>query len=81
MSERLKFQGRLTEKELEAKTLRMKIEGLVKSMRDNLDPFEKPEELPLGLVSEQSFEIRNLQINLIAANDEIKAINKALGRN
>ena len=80
MNERLKHEGRLAEKERESKTLRLKIKGLIESMRNLLDPFENPLELELELVHGQAIEIRAAQIDLIAVEEEIKAIKKALGR-
>ena len=80
MSERLKHEGRLAEKEREAKRLTLKIKGLVDSMRDALDPFEPALGLDLELVAEQAIEIRSAQIDLVAIDAEIKAILKVLGR-
>lgn len=80
MTERLKFEGRLSEKERDSKRLKLKINGLLRSMRDLLDPFVEPVELYLDVVAEQAIEIRAAQINLIEVEGEIKELKKALGR-
>lgn len=80
MNERLKFQGRLAEKELEEKKLRLRLDGLRNSIRELLDPFEDVAELNCEVVAEQALEMASLQVDLKAVLDEIKAINKALGK-
>lgn len=80
MTERLKFMGRLEEKNLQVKNLKLKIEGLVKSMREHLDPTEPVEDLRLDLVSQQALEAADNQIELKALLEEIKVIKKLLGR-
>lgn len=79
MSERLKYEGRLVERQREAKRLELKLSGLRSSMRDLLDPFEDIDELNLDIVAEQAIEARAAQIDYLAAREEIKAISKALG--
>lgn len=80
MNERLKFQGRLAEKKLEEKKLRLRLDGLRNSIRELLDPFEDVAELNCEVMAEQALEMASLQVDLKAALDEIKAINKALGK-
>lgn len=80
MSERLKFQGRLAEKELEAKALKLRLKGLRESIRNQLDPFEEVGELDCAVVAEQAVEMASLQADYTAALAEIEAIKKALGK-
>jgi len=80
MSERLKFMGRLREKELQAERLKLKIEGMRKSIRDLLDPFEDVVGLSLDHVAAYAVEAAELQIQLKEALAEIEAIKKALGK-
>lgn len=80
MNERLKFQGRLAEMEVEAKRLKLRMEGLVRSIRDALDPFEDPADLACDQAAQQTVELAGIQADYKAALDEIAAINKALGR-
>lgn len=80
MNERLKFQGRLAEQEMESKRLRLRIQGLVKSIRDILDPFDAVEDLRADVAMEQVIELAGLQADYKATLDEIAAIKKALGR-
>jgi len=78
MTERLKFQGRLAEKELDAKKLRLRIEGLRDSIRDILDPFEDIAELRVEVAAEQALEMASLHVEYESILREIKAIRKAL---
>ena len=78
MSENLKFKGRLLEKEQEQKRLSLRIKGLVSSLRELLDPFEKLEDLKTDMISEQAMMLEARQIELKQVNAEIRAIKKAL---
>lgn len=80
MSERLKFTGRLTEAEMKEKQLRLRLDGLVKAMRDNLDPFADAEDLPLDVVASQALEAAEYQIELKETLGNIVALKRALGR-
>jgi len=80
MNEILKFKGRLAEKELEGKKLRLRIEGLRNSIRELLDPFEGVVDLNCEVVAEQALEMASLQVDLKAVLGEIGAIKKALGK-
>jgi hypothetical protein len=80
-SERLQFQGRLGEKKIEAKKKEIKMAGLVDAMRDNLNPFsEEIEDLNTELVVEQALDLAQLKIDYVGIMQEIKAIQKALGK-
>ena len=78
MSENLKFKGRLLEKEQEEKKLSLRIKGLVTSLRELLDPFEKLEDLKADIISEQALILEARQIELKEVRAKIKAIKKAL---
>ena len=78
--ERLQFQGRLGEKELEAGKIKIKIDGYIESMRVILNPFESIEDLNTELIVEQALTLAQLKIDYISALKEIKAIQKALGK-
>jgi len=80
MNERLKFKGRLAEMEVEAKRLKLRMDGFVRSIRDALDPFEDPADLACDVAAEQAVELAALQADYKAALAEITAIKKALGR-
>lgn len=79
MSEALKFKGRLAEKELEAKSLSLRIDGAVAALRDLLDPFVPAEKLKADVIAEQALELANKQIELKEVLAEIEAIDEALG--
>jgi hypothetical protein len=78
MSEKLKFKGRLLEKEQEEKKLSLRIKGLVTSLRELLDPFEEIEDLKADIISEQAMTLEARQIELKEVRAEIRAIKKAL---
>ena len=80
MNEHLKFRGRLSIKEEEAREKRMLICGIVKSLRDLLDPTEKVEDLKGELIAGQALDLANRQIEYIALLSEIREIKKLLGR-
>lgn len=77
--ERIKHRGRLAEAREKASRLKLKLMGLVETMRSHLDPFEPVESLNLDLVAELAIEARAAQIDYQAVLEEIRAISKALG--
>ena len=79
MTEQLKYRGRLAERQFEAKRLILRMDGLRKSIRDILDPFEDIAELRVDVAVEQALELAGLQADLKETTDTIAAINKALG--
>lgn len=80
MSEILKFRGRLAVKELALKGLNLRIRGLVESIRNNLDPLGEIEDIKADIAAEQALDLAQLKIEYMAAEQEIKAIKKALGK-
>lgn len=80
MSERLKHEGRLSMLEKDAKALKIQIEGLVRSLRDNLDPMEKAEDLDAEVISSQAVELAAKQSALKEKLGLIAKAKKLLGR-
>ena len=80
MTERLKFEGRLVEAKQERRRLAIRINGLVKSIRDNLDPFAPIDDLDTALVAEQAVALAELHIQHQEVVQQIGALKKALGR-
>ena len=80
MNERLKYMGRLQEKELELKKKALAMKSAIEVMRDMLDPFEDLEELKTEAIAEEALRLANLQIEYREIKSEIKAIRKVLGR-
>jgi hypothetical protein len=80
MNERLKHLGRLGEQKLRAEELRIKMRGIIESLREHLDPFERHEDLDTELIASQAMELGSAKIEYVAVLGEIKAIEKALGR-
>jgi len=80
MSEVLKFKGRLQEAALRLRELKLRIEGLVGSIRDQLDPLAEIEDLRCDIVAEQAVQLADLHIQHQECVRKIDAINKALGR-
>ena len=79
MTEQLKFRGRLAEKKMAEKKLRLRMEGLRSSIREFLDPFEDVVNLNTDVATEQMIELAGLRIDLKEAIDTIAALKKALG--
>lgn len=79
MSEAMKFKGRLAEKELEAKSLRLRMKGDIAALRDLIDPFVPVEKLKADVIAEQALELANKHIKLKEILAEIEAIKEALG--
>lgn len=76
----LKHEGRLRQKELEARQVKLRMEGLVSSIRDLLDPFEEIEALRADVAAGQAVELASLQATYKGLLGEMAAIKKALGR-
>ena len=77
--ERIKFQGRLLEKRNERDRVRLRIRGLVMSIRNCLDPFAEVVDLHADAAAQQSLELATLRIRYNELGHEIAAIEKALG--
>ena len=78
--ERLKHEGRLVLKEHEIKGLRLRIGGMVGSLRELLDPMEKEDELRADMIGELAMQLITTQIDLKAALENISRLKKILGR-
>ena len=79
MNERLKFQGRLAEKEFEAKELKLRIEGMIDSIRTQLDPFEAIENLKARLIAGQAVDLSEYHTMYLDILADIRKLKKALG--
>jgi len=77
--ERLQYQGRLREKELEAERLGLKAKGLRDSLRLHLDPFDRIEEIDVALAYGEMGDLAETVLKLKEALSEIAAIKRALG--
>ena len=80
MSERLKFEGRLTVKIKEAKQVKISIESDRDSLRDALDPFSTVDDLEGERISNLAMILSAELIEYNRLNAEIRAIKKALGK-
>ena len=80
MSEHLKFLGRRQELEQKKLSLKIQIEGLVKNLRDALDPFEAIENLRVDAIAEWSFELAGAYDGYRAILEELRKIKEILGR-
>jgi len=79
MSERLKYQGRLLDKQEEARRLKLRLDGLFKTLRDLLDPTEDMVELKGELIAEEALEFAARLGDYRALMEEIANIEKLLG--
>lgn len=81
MNELLKFEGRLALKKKEARELELRIRGLIKAVRDLLDPFtEDLETLLADEAAAQAMALAELHIRFKETRAKILALEKALGR-
>ena len=78
MTDNMKFKGRLLSLEQDARAYKLRIAGLVRSLRDLLDPFEPPEDLQGEMIAGQGVSLASAQIEYLAVMAEIKAVKKAL---
>jgi hypothetical protein len=80
MSERLKFQGRLQELELEAKKTELMMKGIVTAMRDLLDPLEAVQDLKTDVIFEQANQLSHYHSALRATRELIAEAKRIMGR-
>ena len=79
MTERLKYLGRRQELELEKKSLEIRIHGLIKNLRDALDPLKPVSELPADAVAELAVMLAETKDRYMEALDGLKRIKNILG--
>lgn len=79
MNERLKYQGRLVEKRIEAKNLKLRIEGIIDSIRSHLDPFDKIENIKARVVARQAVDLSEYHTMYTTALDEIQKLKEEIG--
>lgn len=80
MSEHLKYLGRRQELELERKTLELRISGLIKNLRDALDPLLPVEDLRPEAIAAWSAELASARERYQAVLDGLKQIRDILGK-
>lgn len=80
MTERLKYQGRLREKELQEEKLRLRLEGLVASLRDQLDPTVDVAGLRGKVIAEEALQLAGYLGELKAIRADMAKIRELLGR-
>lgn len=78
--ERIKFEGRLSVNRRERSETRLRLQGLVRSLRDHLDPTLPVERLEGELISAQALDLANLQIKYRELLKEAAVIKDVLGR-
>lgn len=79
MSERLKYLGRRQELELEKKSLDIRIHGLIKNLRDDLDPLTPPAELKADAIARWAIDLAIVQNRYMEVLDGLKRIKDILG--
>lgn len=79
MNERLKFEGRLSEKELEANKPKLRIDGLRDSIRDALDPFAKIADIRAHIVAGQAVDLSDYHAMYMETLEDIRKLKKELG--
>lgn len=79
MNEVLKYRGRLAEKKLEAKKLKLRIEGMIDSLRAQLDPFENLKNLKAPLIAGQAVDLSEYHTMYLSALDDIQKLKREIG--
>lgn len=77
--ERVRLRGILVEKKIILKNLEIKADGLVISLRMNLDPYKDIIELPAEIINSQANELANTIIMAKELAREIKKLEEELG--
>jgi hypothetical protein len=72
MSEHLKFLGRRQELELEKKQTEIRIRGLIKNLRDALDPLKPAVELKTDEIAEWAIELTVAKDRFLELFDGLK---------
>jgi len=80
MNERLKYEGRLSIKEKEAESLKLQMEGLIKAIRDELDPYEKIDDLDIPRAFELMSDLAGKSLEYQELAGEIRRLKKDLGK-
>ena len=79
MNERLENQGRLQELNLKAKGLKLSIQGLIHTLRSEINPYNEISEMNEELIHEQAFELAQKIDQYKGFKIKIIALRKALG--
>jgi hypothetical protein len=80
MNERLKYEGHLALLKQDVMQLKTALNGLLKAMRENLDPLEKIEKIDATLVAEQALDFAGKHSVLREKLAEIAKAEEILGR-
>ena len=78
--ERVKFEGRLAVNRQERTKTQLRLQGMVRSLRDLLDPILPVERLESELIAAQAMDLASLQIKYRGLVAEAQAIKNVLGR-
>lgn len=79
--ERLQMQGRAAELKSELSGLRLRAEGLCRSVREGLNPvLIDVEAMNIALVSEEMDSLISLHIDMLEARQQLQKIERELGR-
>lgn len=79
MSEHLKYLGRRQELELEKRSLEIRIQGLIRNLRDALDPLADIEDLRPDDIGEWSKQLGEARMRYRLVLEGLKKINDILG--
>jgi hypothetical protein len=78
--ERVKFEGRLALNRRERSETQLRMQGLVRSLRDLLDPILPVERLETELIAAQALDLANLSIKYRELLAEAQSIKNILGK-
>jgi metal-responsive CopG/Arc/MetJ family transcriptional regulator len=75
----IRLKGRLRDNEMKARELKLRIEGLRDAIRDQLDPYEKIENLKAHRMAGLAVDLSGLHIEYMELVQEIADIKRDLG--
>ena len=80
MSERLKYMGRRAELELEKKSLRIKISGLIHNLRDDLDPLKDIPTLKTADITTYALDLAEAKDRFMRVLEDLDRIREIIGQ-
>jgi hypothetical protein len=78
--ETVKFKSALADMEYDAKALEIRIDGLVRGLRDNLNPMMKARDLPVERIASRAFDLEARHLEYMELLSEIEKAKDILGR-